>query len=314
MVGVLVAATILIVGCAEQPPAISVAAEATTSRQTVTAPIDLTADGETTSTAPLVEWVPIESPAVMRGHTTIDRDLRVERLPEFSEAAIRGQIVGLGPADYLVPESILAEFGGSRAVLSRETSAPISTPVVVRIHEILAARRDVVVDVAVGDELTVGVSGGLVEFTVTPQDAERTGLRPDISHEDEQAVIDSGREPPQGPGPVPAEPFHTGYSSPEFVSLSEGQEVIVFVRWGDWYDPVANDGTYYDDVTLLLSLDHTGVGLFVRDLEGLDVATGPFVHAATEAAFPEDDLLDAARGVSVLNGRASSPQWLGSAL
>jgi len=250
----------------------------------------------------------------MNGQTTIDGELRVERLPRFSEVAIRGQVLRLDPADYLVPESTLAAFDGSRAVLARETAAPISTPIVVRVHEVLAARTDAATDVAVGDQLTVWVSGGLVEFTVSPEDAERTGLRPDISHEEEQAIIDSGLEPPQGPGPVPTEPFRTGYSSPEFVSLTEGQEAIAFLRWADWYDPVANDGTIHEDLPLLLSLDDTGVGLFVRDLNGPVPGSGPFIHAASSTTLAEGDLLDAAEGILDLTGPASSPGWLGSDL
>lgn len=54
---------------------------------------------------------------------------------------MRGQIVRLGPADYLVPESTLADFNGSRALLARETSAPIATPVVVRVHDVVAAQQ-----------------------------------------------------------------------------------------------------------------------------------------------------------------------------
>ncbi|MEL7158018.1 MAG: hypothetical protein AAFN30_15675, partial [Actinomycetota bacterium] len=250
-------------GCARAPLATETG-PASTSREPTTVATTAGSVEEQSPTTSAMNWVPVERPASMTGRTTIDWELRVERLPEFSDVAVRGQIVRLGPADYLVPEAVLAELNGSRAVLARETSAPISTPIVVRVHEVLAARPAAPVGVAVGDELVVWVSGGSVEFTVTPEDAARTGLRPDISHEEEQAIIDSGQEPPEEPGPVPGEPFQFGYSAPEFISLTEGQEVVAFVRWADWYDPVANDGTYYDDLTLLLGLDYTGVGLFVR--------------------------------------------------
>lgn len=313
-IGVLAAVTIVVSGCAERPGTTLTAREATPRPPTSLSTGSDDDDATTSSTSPAIEWVSVESPASMNGQTTNGGELRVERLPGFSELAIRGQVLRLGPADYLVPESTLVAFNGSRALLARETSAPISTPIVVRVHEVLAARTNSAIDVVIGDQLTVWVSGGLVEFTVSPEDAERTGLRPDIGHEEEQSDIDSGREPPRGPGPVPTEPFQTGYSSPEFVSFTEGQEVIAFLRWADWYDPVANDGTYYEDRRLLLGLDDTGVGLFVRDLDGSALEPGPFVHAATSAAIAEGDLLDAADGISELTGRASSPGWLGSDL
>lgn len=297
-------------GCAKTPTATDTG-PANTSQQPTT--VAATADSVETqsSTASGIDWVSVERPVSMTGQTTVDSEVQVGRLPRFSDIAVRGQIVELGPADYLVPEAVLAEFNGSRAVLARETSAPISTPVVVRVHEVLATRPAAPVGVAAGDELVVWVSGGTVDFTVTPEDAARTGLRPDISHEEEQAIIDSGQEPPQEPGPVPAEPFQFGYSAPEFVSVTEGQEILAFLRWADWYDPVANDGTYYDDITLLLGLDHTGVGLFVRDLEVPGSRAAEFTHATTGAPIPEGDLLHAAAGLPRLSGDATAPQWLG---
>ncbi len=296
-------------GCAETP-AVTETGPADTSRQPTT--VAAAGSVETQSpTTPVVEWVSVERPVSMTGQTTVDSELQVEQLPQFSDVAVRGQIVELGPADYLVPEAVLAEFNGSRAVLARETSAPISTPVVVRVHKVLAARPTAPVGVATGQELVVWVSGGTVEFTVTPEDAARTGLRPDINHEDEQAIIDSGQEPPPEPGPVPAESFQFGYSAPEFVSITEGQEIVAFLRWADWYDPVANDGTYYDGITLLLGLDYTGVGLFVRDPAEPSDRAAEFTHAATGAPIPESDLLHAASGLPDLSGDPTAPQWLG---
>lgn len=299
------AVTLIAAGCAGA--SVTETGQATTSDQPTTADTSSTTTSPTTSA---IEWISVDNPVSMTGRTTVDSELRIERLPAFSDVAVRGQIVSLGPADYLVPAAVLDDVDGSRARLARETSAPISTPITVRVHDVVATRINPPVDVAPGDELTLWVSGGSVEFTVTPEDAARTGLRPDISHEEEQAVIDSGEEPPQGPGPVPTEPFQTGYSSPEFVSATEGDEAIAFLRWAEWYDPVANDGSYYD-MSLLLSVDYTGVGLFVRDDHETADPNTPFAHAATGASVSGRDLLDAAGALSELTGSATAPQALG---
>ncbi len=264
---------------------------------------------QTTTT---IGWVGFEQPVTIPGYTPAE-DPKLDRLAPLADAAVWGQIVAIGPGDYLVPASTLAEFDGSRAVLARETTASIFTPVVIRVHDVLAVRPDLAVDLTPGHELAVQVSGGTVEFVVTPEDAERTGLRPDVSHEEEQADIDAGIEPPPGPGPVPEQSFMAGASQTAHVSLAEGQEVIAFLRWGEWYDPVANDGSTFDDLKILLSLDYTGAGLFVRqrDSSALTIEAGaePFTHAATLSAVDADALLDAAAGIEALTGPATVPQW-----
>ncbi|MGH1488146.1 MAG: hypothetical protein ACRBK7_01930 [Acidimicrobiales bacterium] len=243
-----------------------------------------------------------------------DRVLKVELIPEFAEVAIRGQIVELAQAEYLVADPTREAFGGSTALIARELSVPIATPVVIRVHEVLGARPDWVELVTAGTELSVWASGGQVNFTITPAEAERTGLRPDISHEEEQAIIDSGAEPPSGPGPVPEKAFELGYDSPEFVSMAEGQEVIAFLRWADWYDPIANDGSSHKDLRLVVFLDINGAGLFVRDPNPQDTPNGSFTHAATTVRIAEQDLISAATAIDSLRGRAPTPGWFAKKL
>ena len=253
-----------------------------------------------------VEWLRFDAPTAMTGYTAVSSDPIPERLAAFAEVAVRGQVVALGPADFMVPESTKREFDNSGARLAREIPAAIATPLVVRVHEVLGARSDHSFAVEVGQELQLWVGGGTVEFTVTPEDAERTGLRPDVGHEEEQVIIDSGTEPPNGPGPVPDSSFDAGYSTAEFVSLAEGQEVIAFLRWADWYDPVANDGSSFPEVRLLLAVDYSGAGLFVRDV-GADRA---FAHAASGAEIAEGELRLAAGAIDDLSGRAEQPRPL----
>lgn len=125
-----------------------------------------------------------------------------------------------------------------------------------------------------GDQLTIWVSGAQ-SSSLSPPKTQAAQAR------DQTSAMKKNRRSSTRGG--------NHRKAPEFVSLAEGQEVMAFLRWDEWYDPVANVGTHYDVVTLLLSLDYAGVGLFARDLDGPDIGANPFMHAATAAtnAVPE---------------------------
>ncbi len=301
----LAAATVVSCGTAPQPGTAATGEPSTTpSTPEPTATTSATPATTTTSTPTSagIDWVTIGSPETILGRLPVEEPLALDRLGRYSDMVVRGQIVAIEPGDFMVPDATRQAFDHSGARLWREANATIGTPVRILVHDVMAVRADHRPEVDPGDDLSLWTIGGTATFTVTPDEAAATGLRPGPSNEEEQAIIDSGREPPNGPGPVPDEPWESGVWSAQHLSIAEGQEVVAFLTWADWYDTVANDGSSYDDVRLLLAIDGNGLGLFVRASGSAMAGRGPFSHAPTGQRFELEELELAATAVNGLTG------------
>ncbi|MEM7342506.1 MAG: hypothetical protein AAF467_27960 [Actinomycetota bacterium] len=171
------------------------------------------------------------------------------------------------------------------------------TALEIRVLEVIGGRRDWRERHQPGDVVTAHVLGGTFGFEVTPEEAKITGFRPDLSDEEEQAVIDAGEVPEDGGADqIPDEPFKVSLTTGYWVSLTEGDEIIAFIRDHQLWDPVANDGTRLD-AQLTFPVHPVGHGIFVRDDDSV-----AFKDATSDARFDEDSLRSEAARLDGLLG------------
>lgn len=254
-----------------------------------------------TEESSIADLVAIDSPRsiVSEGGHIFSGDVDPNKMADYSELAIRGQIVRIGDSRTTTRSGDWERLDDPDQILSQRANMQILTALEVRVLEVIGSRSDIANPPSPGDLISVYVLGGTFSFTVTPEEAAITGFRPDISDEDEQKVIDSGQEPdPDKPQPVPEEPFEMSLSLGYRVTLTEGDEVIAFVRDHSLWDPVANDGSWLD-VELTFPVHPVGYGIFVRQ-----DAENSFRDATGESVVSEEDLLAEARS---LNGERGAP-------
>ncbi|MCP4967317.1 MAG: hypothetical protein GY926_19060 [bacterium] len=246
----------------------------------------------------VVELVAIDSPQsiISEGGHIFSGDVDPSKMADYSEVAIRGQVVRIGDSRTTTRSGDWERLENPDQILSQRANMQILTALEVRVLEVIGSRSDTANAPSPGDLLTTHVLGGTFSFTVTPKEAEITGFRPDLSDEDEQKVIESGQEPdPDKPQPVPDEPFDVSLSLGYRVTLTEGDEVIAFVRDHPLWDPVANDGSWLD-AELTFPVHPVGFGIFVRQ----DART--FRDATGESLVSEEELLVEARSLASERG------------
>jgi hypothetical protein len=151
--------------------------------------------------------------------------LELERLPAITDIALIGAIQEVSPVRLSTPSGDL-EIDLRRGPEQMEGVYPY-TPVTVRVEEVLGVRPSPRFpspsDVAPADQIEVTVIGGTYTARLTPEEADALGR-------DEEADLDAGQEP------VKADRLSFNYSLYCEVSLTEGDRVIVFLRYGPLFE------------------------------------------------------------------------------
>lgn len=255
-----------------------------------------TSSGEQLST----QLVEIQSPRTITagGGFLFDGDVDVSRMADYSEVAISAQLIRIGETRTTMESGGWDDLADPADLLDQRANMQILTELEIKVLDVLGSRPDMSLHPMPGETMSVYVSGGDFTFEVTPEQAEATGFRPDISDEEEQKGIDEGYEP-DAPEPVPSEPFRVSMSTGYRVTLTEGDELTAFVRDRPLWDPIANDGTWLD-TELIFPVHPLGHGIFVR------LPDGAYRDATGDAVFTEDQL-DAQAKVLATKGTAEPP-------
>ena len=192
----------------------------------------------------------------------------VTSLPASSEVAIRATVARIGPAFLNTPSGEWdPPDGASAQELHNLFSSLIPyAPIYLEVLELLGARPQNTIDVAVCDQLTLTLLGGAKRLTLSAEEARAIGIK---------VIVDEGA-PPLPDGSVENEVTPTGpvtrtaFMSPE-VRLTEGDVVIVFLSRGT-ID--LHPGGVPQDV--VVSLHATGLAIYRQVSPNADL----FVHAA----------------------------------
>ncbi len=211
----------------------------------------------------------------------------VKSLPASSEVAILAKVSRIGPAFLNTPSGEWDPPAGASAQELHDLYSRLFpyTPIHLEVLELLGARPQSTIDVSVGDQLTLTLSGGAKRFTFSVEEARAIGIT---------VIVDEGA-PPLPDGSVENEVTPTGpvtqtvFMSPA-VRLTEGDVVIVFLSQGtiDLYP-----GGVPKDV--VVSLHATGFAIYRQASPNADL----FVNALTAyEVIPEDLMLEDLMGLS----------------
>ncbi len=230
----------------------------------------------------------------------------VERIGDHAEYAIKGKLVSIGNARLATPSGGWETSEDPQEILNQAGLVSVITDLEIEVTEILGERMELpsqrrvgprMVDsprVSAGTVIRMSIVGGDVTHQLTAFEAEVLRIRPEVPHELEQQSIDEGGEEIEME--IPESGLTITRHVPYAVGLSEGDELIAFLRVDSWFDGVANDGSPVPDLLFIKPVHPTGLGLYVRGDDG------SYQDAGGGEPTKEADLIGASRAVSRLRG------------